>query len=74
MIRLFQEIFSKVGLDLFVFPYKTISTRTGAEMDLGGIIEVVPNAFSRDQIGKENAYNLTHFFRERFGNEVNPLF
>jgi len=74
VIQLFKEIFQRCDLDLFVVPYKTISTRTGADFDIGGIIEVVPNSFSRDQIGKENRYNLTNFFKEKFGNELNPLF
>lgn len=49
-----MEIFDKNGLDLKLFPYKTISNRTGESLDIGGIIEVVPKTVSRDSIGKTN--------------------
>lgn len=74
MIRLFQEIFQKSKLDLFLVPYKTISSRTGEDLDIGGIIEVVPNSYSRHQIGKENNYDLYKFYVEKFGDEMSPLF
>lgn len=74
VIRIFQDIFAKAKLDLYVAPYKTISSRTGQNQELGGIIEFVPNSNSRDQIGKENNYDLYRFFNERFGNELSPMF
>jgi hypothetical protein len=74
IIRMFQEIFAIEKLDLFLFPYKTISTRTGNDKTIGGIIEVVPNTFSRDQIGKENKYSLYEFFKEKYGSELGTLF
>jgi phosphatidylinositol 4-kinase len=49
-----MEIFEKNNLDLKLFPYKTISNRTGEGLDIGGIIEVVPKTVSRDSIGKTN--------------------
>ncbi len=53
IIQVFQSIFKKVGLELFLFPYKTISNRTGEGLNIGGIIECVKgNARSRDQMGK----------------------
>lgn len=48
VIKLFQKIFRKYDLDLFVAPYKCISNRTGDDRTLGGIIECVPNSHSRD--------------------------
>jgi phosphatidylinositol 4-kinase len=74
VIKMFQEAFRLERLDVYVFPYLTISTRTGNEKILGGIIQVVPNSFSRDQIGKENKYSLFEFFKERYGGEMSPLF
>lgn len=74
VIRIFQEIFQAEKLDLFVFPYKTISTRTGTDKTIGGIIECVPQTFSRDQIGKENKYSLFEFFKEKYGSESSLLF
>ena len=38
IIRLFMEIFEKNNLDLYLFPYKTISNRTGKDLNIGGII------------------------------------
>ena len=54
VIKLFQEIFERHKLGLSLFPYHTISNRTGAGLDIGGIIEVVPNCVSRDSLGKTN--------------------
>lgn len=69
VIKLFKQIFQSVGLDLYLFPYKTISNRTGPDGDIGGIIEVVPNTISRDQMGKTNDYDLYEYFKNKFGNE-----
>ena len=49
-----MEIYQRHNLDLKLFPYKTISNRTGEDLNIGGIIEVVPKTFSRDSIGKTN--------------------
>ena len=60
----------KLGLELFVFPYKTFSSRTGKTMDIGGIIECVKdNAKSRDQLGKNNECDLYTHFINKFGTE-----
>ena len=48
VIKLFQKIFKKCDLDLYVVPYKCISNRTGDDRMLGGIIECIPNSYSRD--------------------------
>lgn len=48
VIKLFQHIFEEKGLNLYVMPYKCISNRTGANKELGGLIEVIPNSYSRD--------------------------
>ena len=67
-------MFATEKLDLFLFPYKTISTRTGNEKTIGGIIEVVPQTASRDQIGKENQYKLHEYFKEKYGSELGTLY
>ncbi|KRX05034.1 Protein kinase-like domain [Pseudocohnilembus persalinus] len=69
IIQLFQYVFQKNQLDLIVFPYKTIATRTGKQDNIGGIIEVVRDSQSRDEIGKKNDYNLYTYFQNKFGNE-----
>lgn len=48
VIKLFQKIFKKCDLDLYVVPYKCISNRTGSDKLLGGLIECIPNSYSRD--------------------------
>jgi len=69
VINLFKHIFQSVGLDLFLYPYRTISNRTGKDLDIGGIIEVVPNTISRDQMGKMMDCSLYEYFIARFGSE-----
>lgn len=41
IIELFQHIFNTQDLDLRLFPYNTISNRTGITKNIGGIIEVI---------------------------------
>nr|BAJ95619.1 predicted protein [Hordeum vulgare subsp. vulgare] len=38
IIRLFLEIFERHNLGLNLFPYHTLSNRTGPSLDIGGII------------------------------------
>jgi len=74
VIRLFQKIFKKNELELYVAPYKCISNRTGAASLLGGIIEVLPNSYSRDQLGKVFEINLHEYFLKRYGSESSDEF
>jgi len=55
-------------------PYKCISNRTGEGKSIGGIIEVVPNCASRDQLGKTYEMNLYTYFVENFGPEDSEEF
>jgi len=59
---------------LFVAPYRCISNRTGADKLLGGIIEVVPNSHSRDQLGKAFEINLHEYFLKKYGSESTSEF
>ena len=61
-------------MNLYVKPYKIISNRTGSEKLLGGIIEVIPNAHSRDELGKAFEINLHEYFIKRYGNESSDEF
>mmetsp|Transcript_11998 Transcript_11998/g.16295 ORF Transcript_11998/g.16295 Transcript_11998/m.16295 type:complete len:170 (+) Transcript_11998:333-842(+) len=74
VIKLFQKIFKKCDLDLYVVPYKCISNRTGADRMLGGLIEVIPNSYSRDQLGKAFEIDLHKYFLKRYGSETSPQF
>lgn len=74
IIHIFKEIFSDNKLDLYLFPYKTISSIYSKHKDLGGMIEVVPNCDSRDQIGKTYGTNLYEYYLGTFGHEDGSLF
>jgi phosphatidylinositol 4-kinase len=73
-IKHFQKIFKQNDLDLYVAPYRCISNRTGKDNILGGIIEVVPNSHSRDQLGKAFEINLHEYFLKRYGTESTSEF
>jgi len=68
VIALFQGIFKKLKLDLYLFPYKVIPNRTGQNRNLGGIIECVKDKpISRDEIGKTQFCSLYQYFLNNFG-------
>lgn len=69
VIRLIKDVVGGVGLDLFLYPYKVVPTRSGDDLDLGGVIECVPYARSRDELGKANNRTLKQIFIARYGNE-----
>lgn len=62
IIKLFQSIFEEKGLSIFLYPYKVLATGEGS-----GIIEVIPKAVSRDQIGRERVNNLVDYFSLKYG-------
>lgn len=66
-INLLKVIYDSVGLDCPVFPYKVIPNRTGPNLTVGGILEVVQNTKSRDGIGKSGYATLTEYFNSLFG-------
>lgn len=53
IIAVCKEAFSQADLPLYVFPYRVVATAAGC-----GIIEVIPNSISRDQLGREKINNL----------------
>ncbi|KAF2369045.1 Phosphatidylinositol 3-/4-kinase catalytic domain [Trinorchestia longiramus] len=69
VISLFKNIFQTVGLDLFLFPYRVVATSPGC-----GVIECVPNAKSRDQLGRATDTGLYEYFRSVYGDENSPQF
>ncbi|CAL4143865.1 unnamed protein product, partial [Meganyctiphanes norvegica] len=69
VISIFKNIFTKVGLDLFLFPYRVVATSPGC-----GVIECVPNAKSRDQLGRSTDTGLYEYFISLYGDENSPKF
>lgn len=64
LISVFRSIWSNAGLDLFVFPYRVTATAPGC-----GVIDVLPNATSRDMLGREAVNGLYEYFTTKFGPE-----
>ncbi|OIR58294.1 MAG: phosphatidylinositol 4-kinase [Amphiamblys sp. WSBS2006] len=69
LIAVFKEIFSAHGLPLYLYPYRVVSTSAGS-----GVIEVIPNSLSRDQIGREKINSLYEYFVLKFGDESSSSF
>ncbi|KAG0655552.1 phosphatidylinositol-4- kinase [Rhodotorula mucilaginosa] len=62
VIAMHKNIFNSLGLDLLVTPYRVIATGPGC-----GVIDVVPNATSRDEMGRAKINDLLSFFTMKFG-------
>jgi phosphatidylinositol 4-kinase len=75
VIQWCKNIMAANGLELFLYPYRVLPNRTGGNDGLiGGIIECVPNANTRDEIGKSTASSLKDYFISRFGPEESESF
>ncbi|KAG8958845.1 phosphatidylinositol-4- kinase, partial [Tulasnella sp. 425] len=62
IIAMLKNIFSGLGLMLYLFPYRVTATAPGC-----GVIDVVPNATSRDEMGRAKINDLLAFFVARYG-------
>ncbi|RCI03729.1 phosphatidylinositol-4- kinase, partial [Rhizopus stolonifer] len=62
LIAVFKNIFTSVGLDLYVFPYRVVATAPGR-----GVIDVIPRSISRDQLGREKVNNMYDYFVAKYG-------
>ncbi|TYI88115.1 hypothetical protein E1A91_D04G184400v1 [Gossypium mustelinum] len=69
VIALLRDIFTAVGLNLYLFPYGVLPT--GPER---GIIEVVPNTRSRSQMGETTDGGLYEIFQQDYGPVGSPNF
>jgi len=58
----FKNIFSAIGLGVYLDPYRVTATNPGC-----GVIDVVPNATSRDEMGRQKINDLPTFFQHRYG-------
>ncbi|KZT27321.1 atypical/PIKK/PI4K protein kinase [Neolentinus lepideus HHB14362 ss-1] len=64
VIAMFKTIFTSVGLTLYLYPYRVTATAPGR-----GVIDVVPNATSRDEMGRAKVNDLLDFFISKYGGE-----
>lgn len=64
VIAMFKNIFTSVGLTLYLYPYRVTATAPGC-----GVIDVVPNATSRDEMGRAKVNDLLDFFIAKYGGE-----
>ncbi|KAJ2068644.1 phosphatidylinositol-4- kinase, partial [Coemansia sp. S155-1] len=61
LIAVFKNIFTSCGLDLYLFPYRVVATAPGC-----GVIDVIPNSMSRDQMGREKVNSLSDYFATKY--------
>ncbi|XP_012288489.1 phosphatidylinositol 4-kinase alpha [Orussus abietinus] len=69
VIGIFKNIFQKVGLDLYLYPYRVVATAPGC-----GVIECVPDAESRDQLGRQTDIGMYEYFITKYGDEQTKEF
>ncbi|KEG09771.1 putative phosphatidylinositol 4-kinase alpha [Trypanosoma grayi] len=69
LIGLFQSIFNAIQVPSYLYPYRVVTTGKDC-----GIIECVPRAMSRDQIGKLVESNLAEYFVQTYGHPESVTF
>ena len=79
IIAMFKNVFTQIGLVLYLFPYRVTATAPGVSLrplpqftkliTLGqcGVIDVVPNATSRDEMGRAKINDLFSYFVDKYG-------
>ena len=69
IIQWCKTIFALHSLPLYLYPYRVLPNRTGEDGLIGGIIECVPSAQTRDEIGKATGSSLKQYFISKYGRE-----
>ncbi|XP_006457944.1 hypothetical protein AGABI2DRAFT_64231 [Agaricus bisporus var. bisporus H97] len=69
VIAMFKNIFTNIGLPLYLYPYRVTATAPGC-----GVIDVVPNATSRDEMGRAKVNDLLDFFVTKYGGQDTVAF
>lgn len=62
IMQVMKNVYEQEGLEIYLFPYRVVATKPGC-----GVIECVPNASSRDQIGRQTATDLYQYFLDKYG-------
>ena len=74
IIQWCKTIFLLHSLPLYLYPYRVLPNRTGDDGLIGGIIEVVPAAQTRDEIGRATGGSLKQYYLSRFGREESSAY
>ena len=82
IIKLFKDVYDDLGLPLYLVPYRVVATAAGVSTSLSlslchmifsylqcGVIEVVPDSTSRDQLGKQTQVSLNDYFKSIYGDD-----
>jgi phosphatidylinositol 4-kinase len=81
LIAMFKNIFTGVGLTLYLYPYRVTATAPGVRstppssyalcpiQSQCGVIDVVPDSTSRDELGRAKVNDLQGFFVSKYGGE-----
>ncbi|KAF8529176.1 hypothetical protein BU17DRAFT_73353 [Hysterangium stoloniferum] len=69
IIAMFKNVFSSIGLTLYLFPYRVTATGPGC-----GVIDVVPDSTSRDEMGRAKINDLLAFFTSKYGAQDSVAF
>lgn len=69
ILELFKNVYTQIGLDVMLVPYRVVATSPGS-----GVIECVPNAKSRDQLGRATDASLSEYFHKVYGDVDSPAF
>lgn len=84
IIAMFKNIFTSIGLTLYLYPYRVTATAPGVRSHTRllissvsllhhesqcGVIDVVPNSTSRDEMGRAKINDLLGFFIAKYGGQ-----
>ncbi|CAD5216891.1 unnamed protein product [Bursaphelenchus okinawaensis] len=69
LMRLMKNVCDQSHIDVDFFPYRVVATNPGC-----GVIECVPNAKSRNEIGHQTAFTLFEYFVTSYGDENSEKF
>ncbi|KAI6045569.1 hypothetical protein EDC04DRAFT_2888588 [Pisolithus marmoratus] len=69
VIAMLKNIFTSIGLPLYFYPYRVTATAPGC-----GVIDVVPDSTSRDEMGRAKVNDLLDFFVSKYGGEETIAF
>ena len=73
-ILLMKEMFKWEKVELFLKAYNTFSIRSSSDNSLGGLIEVLKDAKSINEISKWYDNKLYDYFRNKYGDENSWLY